>query len=867
MPSTGSFTRRFDLSRAIESYTLNDRFSDLSDGQIGITAGFARANELLVVDRANHANDKGTVVRVMRGDVPVAHFVLTRFDNKWDSNQTVRPGILEGPEFFLDRTPVPNHDYKTVPMRNPDWIFGAESIFEGLGGEFIEETQTIYREAVVNSGVFKLVFRGQNTVDLDWDATAGEVESALNDLGFQQIKREAVVSSGQFRIVFAGQATVLLNWDASAATITTALENLSNITDVTVTGTGSLADPWTIAFVDPAGNQELFTISDSTLNGNLFVDAYPTVVSVEGDGSQPLPWTIRFSEPKGDADTLTVTGSTLNGNLFIDTLAAGGSLDPRPWTRSFNPVSGLFHNTYASFQMVTSPLYLDSTYSLEVNPNTPPSPTDYGGAQIIVNVDSGGFYRAEVPVFSPTAQPILFLIEDMQENRIMYLPHTTAVNTWEVLKIPNILLPVGIDQVIFRIAQVTTGDPGVLYISTEYALLAPGYEARTLGEILSMMHDALQTQGIFTWVTRTFTNTLDSNGVPWDRELAWGINHGQSLLQLHEYANKWNYRWGFEWSVANNRWEWHAYNPGTTLTTRGNIAITGHDGVIGSGTISTRVPEATHYQADGDGGEWGEYTDEIMMGAWGWLGKFFANAQGMSSAELDVLAERLVDHASEMTEGIMVELQNPDDLPWEAYRKGDMLTVNLEPHYSVSSMPVMAIVASKEAKQDPIYNIHFNSVVFQGEAAIYENVRRLNRKFAASQFNTSPGAVDPAVFGGGGATTMPFSLPGQAFVESGRLRFYPGVAGTVLGIRIAAHVAPTGASMIADINKNGVANTIFTTQANRPSIAAGTNVSAEARPDLTSFTADDYFTVDIDQVGSTIPGGDVTVMFRWQAGG
>jgi len=66
--------------------------------------------------------------------------------------------------------------------------------------------------------------------------------------------------------------------------------------------------------------------------------------------------------------------------------------------------------------------------------------------------------------------------------------------------------------------------------------------------------------------------------------------------------------------------------------------------------------------------------------------------------------------------------------------------------------------------------------------------------------------------------------------------------------------APTGADLIVDINKNGT--TIFTTQANRPKISAGSNSGESGTPNITSINKGDRLSVDTDQVGSTTPGGD-----------
>jgi len=69
-----------------------------------------------------------------------------------------------------------------------------------------------------------------------------------------------------------------------------------------------------------------------------------------------------------------------------------------------------------------------------------------------------------------------------------------------------------------------------------------------------------------------------------------------------------------------------------------------------------------------------------------------------------------------------------------------------------------------------------------------------------------------------------------------------------------------GADIVVDVNKNG--STIYTSQGNRPTVPDGNNIGTETTPNVTEIAEGDWFTVDIDQVGSTNPGGDVTVMIE-----
>lgn len=82
--------------------------------------------------------------------------------------------------------------------------------------------------------------------------------------------------------------------------------------------------------------------------------------------------------------------------------------------------------------------------------------------------------------------------------------------------------------------------------------------------------------------------------------------------------------------------------------------------------------------------------------------------------------------------------------------------------------------------------------------------------------------------------------------------------GKIVDLRACVLSAPAGSSAILDVNKNGT--TIFTTQANRPTVAAAATVATLAGPpQVLEFVAGDVFTVDVDQVGSGTAGTGFTV--------
>lgn len=110
-------------------------------------------------------------------------------------------------------------------------------------------------------------------------------------------------------------------------------------------------------------------------------------------------------------------------------------------------------------------------------------------------------------------------------------------------------------------------------------------------------------------------------------------------------------------------------------------------------------------------------------------------------------------------------------------------------------------------------------------------------------------SLEPVVFSSGGVLV---ALPGVQ-------RFPVTRTCTISDVRAMVNTAPVGASVIVDINKNGV--TVYSAQGNRPTIAAAaTDSGVGVAPNVVNLVAGDYLTMDIDQIGTTNPGSDLTVV-------
>lgn len=107
-----------------------------------------------------------------------------------------------------------------------------------------------------------------------------------------------------------------------------------------------------------------------------------------------------------------------------------------------------------------------------------------------------------------------------------------------------------------------------------------------------------------------------------------------------------------------------------------------------------------------------------------------------------------------------------------------------------------------------------------------------------------------------------FTLGGDQKVGAQPFRWYPPYNITIIDCRLSVGTAPAGADLIWDVNKSGT--TIYSTQANRPTVPAAANVGAATAPDVTSVLSTEYLHVDVDQVGSTTAGKDAVLVIRFR---
>jgi hypothetical protein len=281
--------------------------------------------------------------------------------------------------FFIDAPDVTDPtDIVTIRFKDDSLVDEVQCVY--TDAETVEEVQTISTDAT--SGTFTLSFDGQGpTAALAFDSTAAQIESALE--GFSNIDDVTVQGDGStsnpwrvtfvdpgpsdvaemtgndagltggtltittaipgddggtFTLDFDGEVTDAIAWNAPAdalatpdgTSVTEKLEANTNITDVTVTGAGTEADPWCITFVDPGDQDVVELLGDNTnLNGDVFVST-----QTQGRGNQQLDldvttdvqnhsWVSSTTDAgEQEAEESPATGGTLVSDQFATNDAA-----------------------------------------------------------------------------------------------------------------------------------------------------------------------------------------------------------------------------------------------------------------------------------------------------------------------------------------------------------------------------------------------------------------------------------------------------------------------------------------------------------------------------------------------------------------
>lgn len=124
---------------------------------------------------------------------------------------------------------------------------------------------------------------------------------------------------------------------------------------------------------------------------------------------------------------------------------------------------------------------------------------------------------------------------------------------------------------------------------------------------------------------------------------------------------------------------------------------------------------------------------------------------------------------------------------------------------------------------------------------------------ARHPFLSAAGGAGPGPTGNGDVRGY---VPGDLYVKAGADRVMVTRAGTITKARLRVATAPTGAALVCDLHLNDT-SIWNANQANRVQIAAGATSGSQTAFDTTGVAEGDELRLDVDQVGSTVPGAEL----------
>lgn len=559
-------------------------------------------------------------------------------------------------------------------------------------------------------------------------------EQALDDPSFEDVAvtREVyevwkTTRSGTFTLTVLGQTTPAMAFNIGSSALETNLQNLSTVDDVVVTvndaagsDPGSEADKWQIEFVSPAVLSTNMTGSGGGLNIDL---------TQNGIDNEPSSWTkSQFADERSD---------------------------PR------------LHGRYASdgFRIDTSRKRTGDT-SLRIN-----GLTRYAGAQQVINVEPGMTYQCGIWINSDDTDEIFKLvIRDIYDNPIPLAQDggsVSAANTWTLFNFELFISPFAPpaeSKVIFRVAAVGKANPNPYWIDD--AFMNFGFAATDPGEIMKELLDdaAVDHAGddrgaVLDWIDySTIDGGTDSGGNPYSDTISFTAQYGETYGQVLDKMVD----LGFEWDLVpksvpsgGKTHDFLLYNSGGRDSAPGR-AITARAGTLG-GEVIERSPDftavfiegATSFQEieDASAVDFGRFetfvaardvetNDQLVMLATQVMNEMLANRRAVRFEMADVGLTGIPRPLVDFKPGDTMKMQAGGMLVKESRRVQEVSYVNTEPTTYV-------IVGSR---------------ALAGEAAAWDLVRRLWRRFKRPDIPLARGRADAFGNGGGLAGTPTYFI-------------------------------------------------------------------------------------------------------------
>jgi len=701
-PESGTFVRRFPLKDDVQ-YSLS--LGLFGQGLLVVPSEHPRLADLLSVDLTDRTLDKGSLIRAYWDDTHLYDWYAARMSvdyNETDLRQATITG--PGPGAVLDRTLVLPYDYPATPTLVPSHIYGPAN--------------TLLTNAGFEDGLPDEDFEDLNLGG--WSELGGSTLDATED---------GMEVWGE------------LLWDISASPSSPITGAYS--LQIPFPGTPPAGVSRTIDVIPNAQVRVRYNFEEPTGNGDRFLmfaadpdeGTIPTILSTNGwiyngVGFVELDGAARFAGASdGTTQTFDIevtcgpnqtrlqigcqnatTSTHTNPGYLDDGVYTGDGLGLAPWFAHRN-----------DYQIME----LDSTFkrtgdsSLKFQTTSMADDEARDGPTQYVFCEVGAQYDESAWIYQASGLTHYFRVGMKRRGSgwtagLVDVAVPTA--TWTKIGCNGVADQEAYEFTI-RWVNATGGPSASPVFWVDDCSMGPGAPASTYGLIMGdLLDDAgtdhAPTRTALAWLTRTFTDTLDTNTDAWDQDISAAINRGQSLRRVVTFHGS---GFGYQADIHPNASddtiiEFDLFNPGamgTDRTTGDGGAITGV-GVVSVGPIIRREPRASYTFIEGADQWWGEARDTDLETAWGEIETYQGSVERMDASLADVATELL---ASDTAETVVVSFQDPPLIPGKDYKIGDLVTLILGDDLVPSGSHRVAAIGIQSGDPSPLFQVQFTPEV------------------------------------------------------------------------------------------------------------------------------------------------------------
>lgn len=661
-PETATFERRFPITPVVDWKLQLGLFGF---GILVVPADYPRLGDLLTVDAADHTNDVATLIRAYVGDNWLFDFYAARVSI--DVNETgTRVATITGRTSALDTTRVRQFDYPTNPSVEPDWRYGYGPELVS-NGTFEDEPGSIQ-----NPGA-------EDGTTLGWYSTGDPVTLIGVPNSFKAVQTEHHSGTWSFEVQADNGEGVLQEFP-------------------TVEGASYPVEVWVKAAAGVTYKVEVLNATAAS-PGTLFNGA--GYVNGVGTGSW-VKESVTIIADAGGSSAIQITSRQTAATFYFDGVTVVGyGIGTEPWKA---------RGSMSLFE-VSSSFAHSGTYSLKWKPSSGILGNDK--AWQTLQVKPGSRVHASAWVYHTEAAARDFRIVILQPGvdpnvsniasvLVSVPPSTwTELNAGGVSQLPTVEVEVRWDE---------TGNPtNDLYLDD--VSVHQGTAAATAGKILNDLLAAATapaTRNALAHLTPTFSDTADSNGDPWDRNISITIKRGQTYRRVVELlASRYGYEMRIRANPADDTVLWFdVYNPdgmGTDYSATDGGAVTA-SGVVSVGPLIRREPQAVYAMIEGDGQEWGEALNTTLQTAWGDL-ETYDGATELSVGTLATIASGLTTGAS--METVVAKMIGPDLIPGVDYNYGDVVYVIVGDDLLPAGTYRVVDIAVESGDPEPMFQVQF----------------------------------------------------------------------------------------------------------------------------------------------------------------